>query len=320
MPSSDAAAAGCTNVRVKSDLKRAPVDVVWAIDSSSSMGGEQRRVNENLSRFAQSFTSAGVDARVVIVNKCDIAAQTALGGDARYLWVEQTINSRNSLVKLLSSFEDWRPHLRANAPTHIIVVTDDDSSIPGADFRTQMEAKLGHPFFLHAIASEDVGSGEPCMAKNCQQDQGACGGIPSLNPCKASQPGLVYYDLAKQTGGEEISICEDDWSNVFARLETAVLASSALPCRFNLPTPPTGSSLETNLVRIDYTPAGQPQEALPRAKGASECGTSRGWHYNDPAAPSEILLCPAACEAAKTGGALDIALVCSEDEVPVLYI
>jgi hypothetical protein len=309
---------GCSDVSVKSEVKRSPVDIIWAIDSSSSMGGEQRRVRENLGRFAAAFTAAAIDAQVVIVNKCDIAAETALAGSDRYLWVDETISSRNALDKLLKSFERWQGRLRPSAPTHFIVVSDDDASMQPAEFRAEMEAKLQHSFILHAIASEDVGEGEPCEATNCSDDEGACGGWPSLTPCEAAQPGVVYYELARETEGEQISICQDDWAKAFARLETAVVASSALPCRFNLPQPIEGRSLEVGLVRLDFTAPGQAKQALPRANDASACREARGWYYDSPMAPSEILLCPAACEAAKGGGALDIALVCSEDDVPVI--
>jgi hypothetical protein len=312
---------GCSNVSAKSELKRLPIDIVWAIDSSSSMGGEQQRVRENLTRFASAFTTMDIDAHVVLVNKCDIAGDTTLAGSANYTYISETISSRNALDKLLKSFDRWQGQLRAGAPTHFIVVSDDDSSMKPDDFRMQMEAKLGHPFTLHAIASEDVGDGEPCVAtSNCSDAEGACGGFASLTPCKASQPGLVYYALAAQTGGESISICQSDWASVFTRLETALVASSALPCHYNLPEPPAGKKLETKLVRIDYSPTGQAAQSFPRANEAASCRGERGWYYDVPEKPSEILLCPAACDAAKAGGALDIALVCSEDQVPVILL
>jgi hypothetical protein len=311
---------GCSTVHVKSELKRIPVDVIWAIDSSGSMGGEQRRVKDNLGRFAQAFSTAEVDAHVVIVNKCDIAQETALRGSASYLWVDETISSRNALDKLLKSFDRWQGQLRATAATHVIVVSDDNAALSADEFRTQLTAKLQHPFVLHAIASEDVGRGEPCQAMNCSEAEGACGGWVSLTPCKAAQPGLVYFELAQQTGGEQISICQDDWGDVFTRLERALVAASALPCRFRLPTPPAGRSLEPNLVRLDYTPPGESTGPLRRASQATACGSERGWYFDQAAAPSEILLCPAACEAAKLGGELSIALVCSEAEVPVILL
>jgi hypothetical protein len=170
------------------------------------------------------------------------------------------------------------------------------------------------------VATDDAAPSTLAPADDCSDDEGACGGWPSLTPCEAAQPGLVYYELARETQGEQISICQDDWANVFARLETAVVASSALPCRFNLPRPPEGRSLDLGLVRLDYTPPGQAKQALPRANDASGCRDARGWYYDNPTAPGEILLCPAACEAAKGGGALAIALVCSEDDVPVILL
>jgi hypothetical protein len=334
---------GCATLRADGDIERAPVDIVWVVDASGSMVDEQQRIQENLEAFASAFAGAGVNAHVVMLTEADIGSCTALAGTPEYLFVEADVDSSNSLEVLLDQFDDYRGHLRADAVTHFIVVTDDESDVEADSFRSQMEQNLGHGFILHAIASEDTGMisggggfggggfggfGGACTPAACEDNiTGACGGnIPGFGGfggfgggfCGATRPGRIYYDLADQTGGEKISICADDWGEVFARLQSAVIATSALPCSFEVPDAPQGETLDLDLVRIDFTPSGDTPRQFPRASRVDSCGNNEAWHYDDPTAPSQIVLCPSACEAVQRGGSIEIVLACEADEVLVI--
>ena len=288
----------CAVVEAKDTLSRVPADVVWVIDDSGSMGDEQARVRENIANFATQIGSAGVDVHVVFVTEEDLAQGTALEGKDSYLFVEADVGSHNSLEVLLETFSTYQGHLRSEAQTHLVALTDDDSDLPATRFRTDMETRLGHGFTFHAIASENVG-GDACE----------CGGGGILG-CGAAAPGDAYYTLAADTGGEQVSICTVDWGAVFDRLAKAVLLGAPLPCSFALPAAPNGGQLDPERVKFDFVSAAGSATEIPKL-GGDECGTLAAWHFDAASAPTKIELCPSACQSLSAGGSVRIALGCA---------
>jgi hypothetical protein len=295
-PDSDA---DCGKVTQMAEGKLAPADIVWIIDGSASMVDEILAVQENITKFANTISTAGVDHHVVMLAPADAAAGTPLSMDpARYQWVLSPVDSNNPLTLLLAQYPDYSAFLRPEAALHFIVVSDDESHMAAEDFRSQMAGLVNKPFFFHAIASEDV-NGFGCI--------GACG-LPVV--CGAFSPGRQYYALADATGGQKISICTADWSQVFEPLQKAVIEAAPLPCDYDIPTPPSGSTLDPNRVNIEVvTPSAQPR-TLPRTKDKDACGTEVAWYYDDPKAPSRISMCPSACDAISGGGSVQIKLGC----------
>jgi hypothetical protein len=287
----------CALVEAQGVLSRVPVDIVWVVDDSGSMGDEQARVRENIATFAERISRDGVDVRVVFVTEEDLAQGTPLSGKDSYLFVEADVGSHDSLEVLLEAFPTYQPHLRADAQTHFIALTDDESDLAASSFAADMQARLGHGFTFHAIASESVG-GEAC---SCQ------GG--GLFGCGAAAPGDEYYALAASTGGEQVSICTVDWGAVFDRLAEAVVAGS-LPCSFALPPAPIGEELDPARVKFDFVSTAGGATEIPRLAGG-DCGALVAWHYDDASAPTSIELCPKACETLSVGGSVRIALGCA---------
>jgi hypothetical protein len=290
----------CGAVRAMADFQSAPVDVIWAIDGSCSMANEIATVADNIANFVSSVEASGADIHVVMLSLADVASGSALAADAsRYLWQAAPVQSNNAFAELLSSYDGgllglqpgYSGFLRPDAPTHIIVVTDDESDMPASQFKPMMEGKLGHRFFQHAIASEAIGLG-------------ACPG--------AAAPGLEYYSLAADTGGEQISICASDWSSVFERLQTAVVATAEIPCDFPLPAS-EGKDLAN--VQVVFTPPAGVEGQFPKAESLSQCGDAEAWAYDDVAAPTKVLLGPAACTTVKSGGDFEIVFACEPPPV-----
>ena len=86
-----------------------------------------------------------------------------------------------------------------------------------------------------------------------------------------------------------------------------------LRCEFAIPPPPDGMTFDRNRVNVDYTPGGGGALVrYPRVDGPAAC-TTGGWYYDDPLAPTQILLCPAACAVVESDPAarVDIALGCA---------
>lgn len=292
---------GCSSVEKSAEVQRGAVDIIWAIDDSGSMDDEIAAVQMNINTFANQISGAGVDHHVVMITDSDVAAGTPLGGDpTHYLYRPLSIGSNDAFRKLLDDYDNYSSFLRPGAPTHFVVVTDDESDLASADFRTQMEAKLGHGFFFHSIVSEDTGGGLACV--------GACG-IPFV--CGAAAPGYEYILLTDATGGQKISICTADWSQVFGPLQEAVIGSVPLPCSYTIPPPPSGEVLDPNRVNVEYTDGNDVRDTFPRADSDAQCGALDAWYYDDPLDPTEIKLCPATCEAVEGGGTLKIVFGCA---------
>jgi hypothetical protein len=297
--------ADCGTVTQMAEVKLGPADIVWIIDGSASMLDELVAVQANISAFASSIGAAGIDHHVVMLALDDVAATTPLGADtAHYRFVPALVDSHNALQLLLDQYPSYQPFLRPEAALHFIVVSDDESFLLADDFKTQMEQVAGKKFMFHAIASEDV-NGFACV--------GECG-LPIV--CGGFAPGRQYYALADATGGQKISICISDWSQVFGPLQKAVIESAPLPCDYAIPAPPPGESLDPNRVNLDFSAPSAPKKTFPRAPAQSACADQVAWFYDDPAAPTQIRMCPAGCQAISGGGTIEIKLGC--ETVPLI--
>jgi hypothetical protein len=94
-------------------------------------------------------------------------------------------------------------------------------------------------------------------------------------------------------------------------LQTALdkIRTSALSCDFVIPAAPSGQTYDIGAVNVQYTPTGGSVTTLPYDPTCS--GTS-GWHYDDPTAPTQIILCGSTCTdvQSSSGGAVNVAFGC----------
>jgi hypothetical protein len=81
--------------------------------------------------------------------------------------------------------------------------------------------------------------------------------------------------------------------------------------------PPADEVLDLNKVRVDFTANGAASTQFPRAMEVASCGANSAWHYDDNNAPTQVVLCPAACAAVEGGGGLKITLGCMPDQVVI---
>jgi hypothetical protein len=284
-------------------------NIVWVIDTSGSMDEEAAIVQQNLNQFASSLATAGLsDYRVVVVSEPDfVTVPNPLGSDAKHFrYVDEAVDSEEPLTDLLARFADYSDFLLKDVLTHFVVVTDDESSISASEFISEMARVLGGDFRVHAIASPPGAMQPPPDDDDDDDDDEGCTGVHG----DASAPGVQHYSAAEMTGGLTFSICTDDWSPLFAELVDEVVSGAPVPCDLAIPQPKTGV-LDPNLVNVLFTPPGATQGVpIPRTSGAANCGSS-GWHYDNPAQPSRIVLCPNSCaDVTKAGGTLDIAFGC----------
>lgn len=303
----------CNALHVDARSGVAPIDIVWVIDTSGSMGEEARIVQNNMNRFAADVESSGLDIHVVVVSEARfIQVPAPLGTDtSRFLFVEKTVGSNEPLDALVETAPRYTPFLRAGAVLHFVIVTDDESDLDAGSFRTQMEAAAGKTFTAHAVASENTTHrmcapfGGFCMTRDgCEGPHG-----------EAADIGHEYIELTSLTGGRFFSICTPDWSALFADLSAAVAVARPLPCTYQIPDPPEGREFDPALVNVIHAPGDGSTERAIRYVGltAGASCDGGGWYYDNPAAPTQILICPSTCRELEsdTEGAVNIALGCA---------
>ena len=89
----------------------------------------------------------------------------------------------------------------------------------------------------------------------------------------------------------------------------AIRGQVKLGCDFGLPPPPNGQTLDKDRVNVAFT-SGSGQET-PLVYSA-DCSQPNGWHYDNPANPQRIVLCPNTCATAQAdqNGKLTLAFGC----------
>ena len=101
-----------------------------------------------------------------------------------------------------------------------------------------------------------------------------------------------------QTGGVSGDLCDQNFAPVFQDMATAVVQGAQIACVYDIPDP-MGDPIDFNQVNVEYVP-GQSQPGNPIyyvPGGVADCGPMGGWYYDDPANPSQILLCDDTCNA-----------------------
>jgi hypothetical protein len=109
-----------------------------------------------------------------------------------------------------------------------------------------------------------------------------------------------------KTKGPRAKICADaatEWPKFLDAVASAVVKSSKLSCTLDLPMPTMGT-LDPSAVNVEIDGASG-KTLVPKVKDAASCGTTVAWYYDDDLAPTKVLLCPAACDAANASVGVD---------------
>jgi len=159
-------------------------------------------------------------------------------------------------------------------------------------------------------APNDCSSDVPGVAGIASE--GAAAGIKTYVIGVGPNTGNLDAIAAGGASGSAIMIPTSAPSQVSDDLRKAVgtIAASLLGCSYGLPTPPTGQTLDVNAVNVNYTPGGG---ALATLEYSADCSKPGGWHYDNPASPTQIVMCPAICDAVKndiSGGKIGIVFGC----------
>ena len=220
------------------------VDIIWVIDSSLSMRDELARIRRNARIFWNAMEASSLDFRAVFITPQEFAPVAPLELEHRYWNRDVPVFSNEALESLIANFPFYRPILRPDAATHFVVVTDDESSLPAAEFDLEMRRLLGHEYRLHAVVSEVAEGG------------GACSSPTNI----AIAPGEEYLELADENDGIFLSVCSEDWRDLIDRLSNELRRVIPIRCDFEV----GDDGLEVESLRVVHQPRDGEPRTLPR--------------------------------------------------------
>jgi hypothetical protein len=342
--------ASCAVATETASVDYLPVDIIWVIDNSNSMAPAIAQVTSGLNSFAQSIAGKSLDYKIIMLslraktNPITVGGSTRWGvcippplsGDndcgngARFFQSSVDIKSTQPLEQFLGTLgqtagyqpgdarggDPWKAELRANATKTIVVLSDDNSRLSATDFETFAGGK--NPFNSTTLPPGILDASWGGLFSGYTFD-GLYGWGSLTDPsvkCTYSdgtQPpasGATYTTLVGKTNGVRAHICDPAtaWSMFFDAIAQAVAKSSKLTCDLAIPTPSQGT-LDPSAINV--TVDGATSTTLYKVANAAACGAAGGWYYDNDAAPSRVLLCPASCDFAQqqvTGAAAKISI------------
>jgi hypothetical protein len=276
----------CAQVTAVGDPAFAPVDVIWAIDTSGSMDEETSLIESQLHEFVGFIVDSGLNVRVVVIGADTVCVPAPLSTGVcpdvdteRYRHVRQIIGSHDAFEIVSATLTLYRDFLRPDAIPHFVVVSDDESEREAAWFRDEMSDHRLPFFVFHAIVSLEKTIGAFGATEGCTGVHG-----------DAEAAGDRYIVMSEITGGTASSICEPDWSPIFDAIATNVIARATLPCVYAIPA--LGPGLVIVYDEVDVRINGV---LLTHHDDEAGCATAPGWYYNDNSAPERVILCSSFC-------------------------
>jgi hypothetical protein len=161
-----------------------------------------------------------------------------------------------------------------------------------------------------------------------QGPAGTCGGVDPEDPQAIADlaaaalpygvttfviglPGVdqSFANLVAEAGGSQEAILVGT-TNVESEFKQALakVRGDLLPCEYLIPEEVNSGEVQLTEVNVKVGEDGGDPEIIPQNP---DCD-GKGWHYDDPANPTTIVLCPDSCDAISgdTGASIDIALGC----------
>jgi len=131
-----------------------------------------------------------------------------------------------------------------------------------------------------------------------------------------SMTGLGFLtQIAMAGGGQAFFVTDGPTSATELIAALKAIQGNALSCDFAYPMAEGDERPDPGKINVDYQPGtpGSMPIRYGRVADAAACGTEPGWYYDNPAMPTRIILCPAACMAVgtDTGARIDIQIGCT---------
>ena len=308
----------CDSLSQTATNKLQPADIIFAIDSSGSMGLEMAAVQTNMNAFSAQIAASGIDTHIVLIAQppglfnippgiCiepPLGAGTCPGSEtnpaAGYWHLPDEVGSHDALNLIRDTYDQWQGVLRPEATKAFVVVSDDDqSSFPYTSANSWTQA-------INALPEFGAGTWK-FHSIYCFTD---CWLV-------AANVGDVYKDLVAQTGGIGGDLCLQNFAPVFDAIAAGVIEGAELQCEWDIPPAPTGETFDKGKLNIEYTPSTGPGEDILHVPDPSVCGTEGGWYYDDNQNPTKVFVCPSTCDRiqADSGGKIDVLFGCKTRDV-----
>ncbi len=262
-------------------------DVLWVVDSSSSMQDEQIALTQNFPHFTGFFFERDLSFRVAVTttNYLDPESE-GLDGDllGEPPWLDQDTDDVDMafLERALVGIDDMHTYEKGLAAAHaaivdpwpgdegfvrpeahlaVVVVSDEpdhserdfedsEDFIDWVEFADWLDGYKGFGQLRMTDFSAITG-----VSPHGFDDPSGCGGAEDedspLGPGDGAQRGDGYLEAATATGGTYVSICDDDWSDMLARVG---LVASGMMDAFRLTDVPIEDSIH---VRVGSQPCHQ---------------------------------------------------------------
>jgi hypothetical protein len=120
----------------------------------------------------------------------------------------------------------------------------------------------------------------------------------------------AYLDQIAASGGtgSAVAVSVGDPAQTKSDILSALaqIRGLQLSCSFAVPTPPSGQTIDFRQVNVIYTPGGGTAAELAYN---SSCTTGVGWRYDNPSAPTQVVLCPSSCSSARSDQNAEIEII-----------
>lgn len=318
---------GCSSVSAEASLVIVPVDIIFVIDNSGSMGGEILSVQSNINtNFAQIIGASGLDYRIIMLSRHgnaspdeSVCIEQPLSGhscspvpaqptnSSTFFHYSVEISSHNSFSQILNTYNapdefnlapnGWSEWLRPEAFKVFLEITDDDADMTATNFEGSLlalqPANFGDATAIRYVWHSIIGLNEnnpttdPWLPTDPIQT-GECN-----NGSGSEGYGVDYQDLSISTGGLRFPICEfANFDVVFQAVAQGVVEGLALPCSYAPGEPPEGQLLDLDRVVVIFTPSdGSTPISLVHVDDETQCVADGFYVEND-----LVTLCPDACD------------------------
>lgn len=311
----------CAAVSETAQNQYAPVDIIFAIDTSGSMSDEKNFVQQNMNIFSQQIFLANIDYHVVMVAESSPegpCVNVPLGSgqcpnDSKpptYVHIVDGVGSTNALARILATQPQWGPSIRPNSVKHLVVVSDDESDMDAATFDAAFKAldPSYTDYFFHAIVAFEAPNELECF--------GGADCCLSFIPL-SEEVGQVYLDLVQLTGGVAGDLCDQQFGPVFTEIAQSVQTTVPLACEWEIPPPPEGETFDPTKVNVEIEIDGVPESIYYVANEAA-CNGGDGWYYfPDAITPQTIRICPATCTHVQDASEASVDILFGCDTVPI---
>ncbi len=301
----DAAFADATCASSSAAAIKRPVDLIFAIDQSTSMVEEIANVRANINKLSVMLAKTGLNYRVVMIasptGDVPVCVPPPLGGSScgasngtTFLHVHQEVQSFEPLKRIVNTYDappgPWSTILRTDAVKVFIPISDADSKISPFPEYTGITAEE----FDKQILLKGKGQFGTAEKRNylVYPIIGARA-YPSEEKCAtADNPPVEYIKLVKLTKTKWFSICDDaDYGPLFTEMAKSIATRAA--CELIIPAPPSGETLDPNRVNVTYRSASGASETVPRDDSAPCESGANGWQYS--ADKTRVVLCGPGC-------------------------